>query len=142
MRLMRPAQFTRMSIRPKAASVAPFARSSDARSVTSAVARIVRRPRASISAAVLSTASAVRAQATTSAPASAKPQRERASDAGGPAGHHGDASCEVERGMAHAVFCLRVALRRVSRVWACRAASRCSVIAACAASRSCARIAR
>ena len=72
-RLMRPAQFTRMSILPNAASTASRARSSEARSQTSAGTRSVRRPFSSISLAVDSTFSAVRAQATTSAPASAMP---------------------------------------------------------------------
>jgi hypothetical protein len=72
-RCVRPAQLTMMSIRPMPATTASRSAASDARSVTSDRMRSVLRPIASIAAAAASRFSAPRAEAITSAPASARP---------------------------------------------------------------------
>ncbi len=73
-RLILPALLTRMSTLPKRETVSASSFSRDPRSCMSQVRRRVARPRASISAAVSSTCSWRRAEATTSAPASASPR--------------------------------------------------------------------
>jgi hypothetical protein len=72
-RFVVPAQLTRISTLPNSARTASRSATRDARSLTSEVRRSALRPLDSISAAVVSTCSARRAEATMSAPASASP---------------------------------------------------------------------
>ena len=99
-RLVLPAQLTRTSIWPKAASVASRRASSEARSATSHGWRRLRRPRASISAATSATSAGAPPRRDDVGARLGEPERERASDARRAADDDGDAPREIARARA------------------------------------------
>ena len=100
-RLIFPAQLIRMATLPNVGSEAANGGSMEARLQTSELSHKVRRPRLSISAAVASCSNR-RAEATTSAPASARP-RLNTTDAGGTSNHNGGFSLKSQNIDRHSI---------------------------------------